>query len=149
MESNTVTNSREEERRQDYKDLVLGFISAMSHCNFDQFRAVLSPNIVWTIPGTSLVSGPAHGLNGIVQRCQIIRAYGVRLDFQHMLYSPYSNVVAAVLRNTGTRRVGNQGGTVIKFEEDVTQLYEIGDDGKIESITNFISDLNNLNYYFQ
>lgn len=149
MENDTTTDFREEWHRQDNKDLVLGFISAMAQCNFEQFRAVLSPNVVWNIPGTSLVSGPAYGLDAIVGRCQMIRAYNVRLEFQHILYSPYGNLVAAVLRNIGMRRIGHEGGGVIKFEEDVTQVYEIGDDGKIQSITNFISDLNNLNYYFQ
>lgn len=146
---NNVTDYEKEWLRQDNKDLVLGFISAMAKCDIEQFESVLSPNVVWTIPGTSLVSGPAYGIDGIIKRCQIIRNYNVRLDLQHMLYTPYDNLVAAVLRNTGMRRIGYRGEGVIKFNEDVTQVYEIGDDGKIQSITNFISDLDNLNYYFQ
>lgn len=149
MSNDTITDFQTEWRRQDNQDLVLGFISAMAQCNFEQFRAVLSPNVVWNIPGTSLVSGPAQGLDAIIQRCKMIRAYNVRLEFQHILYSPHSHLIAAVLRNTGMRQIGYQGKGVMKFEEDVTQVYEIGDDGKIQSITNFISDLNNLNYYFQ
>ena len=134
--------------RQDNKDLVLGFISAMAQCDFNQLRAVLSPNVVWTIPGDSLVSGPAPWMARYWKRCQMIHAYNVRLDFQHMLYSPNSNIVAAVLRNTGIRRVGYRGEGIMKFEEDVTQVYHI-ENGKIQSIVNFISDLENLNNYFQ
>ena len=144
-----MTDFQEEWHRQDNKDLVLGFISGMSQCNFEQLHAVLSPDVVWTIPGASLVSGPASGLPAILQRCQIIHDYNVRLDFQHMLYSMDSDVVAAVLRNTGIRRTGYQGKAVLRFEEDVTQVYHIGDDGKIRSITNFVSDVDNLNDYFQ
>lgn len=144
-----MTNFQEEWLRQDNKDLVLGFISAMAHCNFEQLRAVLSSDVVWTIPGDSLVSGPARGLDAILQRCQMIHDYNVRLDFQYMLYSADDDVVAAVLRNTGIRRTGYQGKAVLKFDENVTQVYRIGEDGKIKSITNFISDLDNLNEYFQ
>lgn len=144
-----MTDFQEEWHRQDNKDLVLGFISGMAQCNFEQLRAVLSPDVVWTIPGASLVSGPARGLPAVHRRCQIIHDYNVRLDFQHMLYSMHSDVVAAVLRNTGVRRTGYQGEAVLSFNEDVTQVYHIGDDGKIRSITNFISDINNLNDYFQ
>lgn len=144
-----MTDYQEEWHRQDNKDLVLGFISAVAQCNLEQLRAVLSPDVVWTIPGDSLVSGPAQGIPAILERCQLIRDYNVRLDFQHILYSADIDVVAAVLRNTGTRRTGYRNGAVLKFEEDVTQVYHIGEDGKIESITNFISDVNNLNDYFQ
>lgn len=139
---------KSEWHRQDNKDLVLGFISAVSTCNFDQLAAVLSPDAVWIIPGDSLVSGPARGVMGIWHRCQMIRSYNVRLDFRHMLYSPYSNLVAAVLRNTGIRQVGYQGRGIMKFDEDVTQVYHIRN-GKIHLIVNFISDLDNLNTYFQ
>jgi hypothetical protein len=60
-----------------------------------------------------------------------------------------ADVVAAVLRNTGSRRTGYKGRTLLRFNEDVTQVYRIGDDGKIRSITNFISYVDNLNDYFQ
>lgn len=144
-----MTNLQKEWRWQNNKDLVLGFISGMAQCNFEQLRAVLSPDVVWTIPGDSVVSGPAHGLPAVIQRCQIIHRYNVRLDLQRVLYSPYDDIVAAVLRNTGVRRTGYQGQAVMKFEEDVTQVYQIGEDGKIQSISNFISDIDNLNNYFQ
>lgn len=143
-----MTDFQKEWHHQDNKDLVLGFISAMARCDFDQLRAVLHPDAIWSIPGDSLVSGPAYGLRGIWRRCQMIHAYNVRLDFQHMLYSPSDDVVAAVLRNTGIRRVGYRREGIMKFEEDVTQVYHMKD-GKIQSIVNFISDLDNLNNYFQ
>lgn len=145
----TMGDFQDEWHQQDNKDLVLGFISAMAHCNFEQLSAVLSSDVVWTIPGDSLVSGPARGLRAVLRRCQMIHDYNVRLDFQHMLYSMDIDTVAAVLRNTGTRRTGYQNKAVLKFDEDVTQVYRIGEDGKIRSITNFVSDVNNLNEYFQ
>lgn len=115
-----MTTSEEEWIQQDNKDLVLGFISGMAKCNTQQLGAVLSPDVVWTIPGDSLVSGPARGLPAVIERCRLIHDYNVRLDFQHMLYSIDTNTVAAVLRNTGHRRTGYQGKAVLKFEEDVT-----------------------------
>lgn len=142
-------NYDEEWHRQDNKDLVLGFISAVASCNIDQLSAVLSEDCIWSIPGDSLVSGDAHGILGILERCKMIRDYNVRLDFQQMLYSDNIDVIAAVLRNTGSRRTGYRNQATIKFDENVTQVYHIGNSGKIELITNFISDLNNLNDYFQ
>lgn len=144
-----MSNYNEEWHRQDNKDLVLGFISAVSSCNIDQLNAVLADDCVWSIPGDSLVSGPANGVYEILKRCEMIRDYNVRLDFQQMLYSDNIDAVAAVLRNTGIRRTGYRGQATIKFDENVTQIYHIGDSGKIELITNFVSDLNNLNDYFQ
>ena len=143
-----MTDYTTEWHRQDNKDLVLGFISSMATCDRGQMTAVLSPDVVWTIPGESVVSGPARGIDGIMRRCQIIHAYNARLDFQHMLYSDEPDTVGAVLRNTGIRRIGYQDRGVIQFYEDVTMVFQIAD-GKIQSITNFISDLDNLNNYFQ
>jgi hypothetical protein len=144
-----MTNYEEEWHRQDNKDLVLGFISSMSKCNIAQMAAVLSPDVVWTIPGDSLVSGPAYGIDGIFQRCKMIHDYNARLDIQRMLYGPYKNFIAAELRNTGIRQIGYQNRGVIEFDEHVMMLFHIGDDGKIKSITNYISDIVNLNNYFQ
>jgi len=139
----------EDQLRQDKKDLVLGFISAVAQCNRAQLSAVLSPNVVWTIPGQSLVSGPASGIDGILERCLMIRDYNARLDIQRILYGPYYDSISAELRNTGMRKTGYRNSGILNFDEHVMMLFHVGNDRKIDSITNFISDLDNLNVYFQ
>ena len=131
-----------------HEEHIRGFISSMVLCDSTQMARVLSPNVVWTIPGTSLVSGPARGLKGIQRRCKLIRDYNARLDIKRVLYGPYPDSMVAELRNTGIRPL-DYDEDFIKFDEHVMMLFTFDDDGKIKSVDNFVSDPQNLEDYFQ
>jgi hypothetical protein len=56
---------------------------------------------LWTLPGTSLVSGIAKGVEGIVKRARRIVEYGANVEIQHVVLG-YEGV-ALLLHNTGKR----------------------------------------------
>ena len=41
--------------------------------------------VVWTLPGSSLISGEAKGASAVIQRAKTIVAHGVNFEFKHIL----------------------------------------------------------------
>lgn len=120
------------------------FVEATHSCDVSLLNEILSDDAVWTIPGKSVVSGPAQGRGQIARRCQIIRDYGVTLNIERILHGSSDNVVAFQLHNTGVK--GKQKQDV--FDEHLTQVYSFDKSGRITSITNFIENVEMLNSYF-
>jgi hypothetical protein len=61
----------------------------------------MTDDVVWTLPGTSLVSGIATGVEGILKRARTIVDYGANVEIQHVVVG-YEGV-ALLLHNTGKR----------------------------------------------
>jgi hypothetical protein len=55
---------------QDRKQLATSFIEALRAGDANGFRAIMTNDVVWTLPGTSLVSGIAKGVEGILKRAR-------------------------------------------------------------------------------
>lgn len=120
------------------------FVEATHSCDASLLSEILSEDAVWTIPGNSVVSGPARGRPQIAHRCQIIRDYGVTLNIERILHGSSDDVIAFQLHNTGVK--GDRKQDV--FDEYLTQVYSFDKSGKITSITNFIENVEMLNIYF-
>jgi ketosteroid isomerase-like protein len=101
--------------------------------------SIMTENVVWSIPGTSVVSGEARGVDAILKRSKIFAEHEVNMELLHVLYG-YRDV-ALSLHNTGKhegRSLDEHLTTVLLFQ-----------DGKISQINTYMSDVSMLGVYFK
>jgi uncharacterized protein len=122
----------------DKKMLILDFIKALVERDGTLLRSVATDDIVWSLPGQSLMSGEAHGVDGILGRSDTLRRYGVKLEVVHVIYG-YRDV-AVQLHNTGAR------GDIV-LDEYLTTVGTLRGN-KIQRLDTFISDVPMLNTFF-
>lgn len=101
-------------------------------------RELLTEDVVWTLPGSSKMSGEARGRDGVLRRLQVLSGYGVNIDFRHVLHGLED--VAVLLHNTGE----HNGRTL---DEHLITLLRLRD-GKIYRAETLISDVAGLNAFF-
>jgi hypothetical protein len=122
----------------DKKMLILDFIKALGTRDETLLRSIATDDIVWSLPGQSLMSGEAHGVDGILERSETLHRYGVQLEVVHVLDG--FRDVAVQLHNTGRR-----GDTVL--DEYLTTVGTLRAN-KIQHLDTFISDVPMLNTFF-
>jgi uncharacterized protein len=123
---------------QDRKQLATSFIEALRAGDANRFRAIMTEDVIWTLPGTSLVSGIAKGVDGILKRARHIVEYGASVEIQHVVLG-YEGV-ALLLHNAGKRN-----GRIL--DEYLTTVCTLRD-GKIDRLDTYISDIEMVNVYF-
>jgi uncharacterized protein len=67
------------------KNLATSCIAAVRVGDAQTFRAIMTDDVVWSLPGTSTVSGPARGVDGVLKRAPSLREYKVTLEIQHVV----------------------------------------------------------------
>lgn len=92
----------------------------------------------WTFPGTSRISGEAHGASGVMARAKIIAAHGVNVEIIRPVYG--YNGVAVILHNTGAK-----DGRVL--DEHLAAVFAFRGD-KIERLDTFLSDAPMVETFF-
>lgn len=123
---------------EEKKNLATRFIAAIRARDAGMFRTIMTDDVVWSLPGTSIVSGLAHGVPGILKRAETLVGYGVSLEILHVVLG-YEGV-ALLLHNTGKR-----DGRVL--DEYLTTVCAFRD-GRIARLDTYISDIPMLNAYF-
>jgi ketosteroid isomerase-like protein len=123
---------------QERKQLATSFIEALRAGDAKGFHAIVTDDVVWTLPGTSSVSGIARGVEGILKRARTIIEYGTNLEVQHIVFGLEG--VALLLHNTGKRN-----GRVL--DEYLTTVCTLRN-GKIAHLDTYISDIEMVNAYF-
>ena len=123
---------------EDRKQLAILFIAALRAVDANGFRAIMTDDVVWTLPGTSLVSGIAKGVEGILKRARTIVDHGANVEIQHVVLG-YEGV-ALLLHNTGKRN-----GRIL--DEYLTTVCTLRD-RKIARLDTYISDIPMVNAYF-
>jgi ketosteroid isomerase-like protein len=123
---------------QDKKKLATSFIAALRAQDIDGFNAIMTDDVVWSLPGSSLVSGLAKGIDGILKRAGTLAKYGVNLEIQHVVVG-YEGV-ALLLHNTGSQN----GRTLDEYLTTVCTLR----DGRIARLDTYISDIPMVDAYF-
>ena len=106
--------------------------------DWDLLKSIMTEDIVWSLPGSSLISGEARGLEAVVKRSQLIVSYGLTFTLKHVLYSEHG--VALSLNNTARR--GN-----LTLDEHLATVCQLRD-GKIFTITTYLSDVDMVNAFF-
>jgi hypothetical protein len=98
----------------------------------------MTDDVVWSIPGKSLMSGEAHGAEAILKRAEIMQPYEVKVEIEHLVYG--FKDVGQHLHNTG-----KHGDKVL--DEHLTNVYVLRGN-KICRIDTFISNVDMLNAFF-
>ena len=98
----------------------------------------MTDDVLWTLPGTSVVSGIAKGVEGILTRARHIVEYSANVEIQHLV--PGYEGVALLLHNTGKRN----GRILDEYLTTVCMLRN----GKIARLDTYISDIEMVNAYF-
>ncbi|NCD69762.1 nuclear transport factor 2 family protein [Mucilaginibacter sp. R11] len=101
-------------------------------------RTLMAEDVVWTLPGTSLLSGPAKGVDPVINRAQSLKKFGVMFQLQHILYGMEG--VTLSLHNTASRED-------LILDEYVAIIFLL-EEGKISSITTMLSDVEGINNFF-
>jgi ketosteroid isomerase-like protein len=116
---------------EDKERLARTFLSVLSHPDPEVIKKTTVDDVIWSFPGTSPISGEAHGVDGIMKRARTIASYGVKVEFIRAVFSLSS--VAIFLHNTG-----NKNDRVL--DEQVAAVFTLRGD-KISRLDTFLSDV--------
>jgi ketosteroid isomerase-like protein len=114
------------------------FITSLKSNDWDAMRSILAADASWTLPGTSLLSGPANGAEAIIKRVQDLKYFGVNFDLKHILIG--LNGFTLSLHNTASR------GDLI-LDEQVAIVFEVAG-GRITDMATYLSDVAGINAFF-
>ncbi|MGN8069463.1 nuclear transport factor 2 family protein [Mucilaginibacter sp. SG564] len=114
------------------------FINALKSNDWETMHSILADDAGWTLPGTSLLSGPANGAEAIIKRAQGLKYFGVKFDLKHILIG--LNGFTLSLHNTASR------GDLL-LDEQVAIVFEVAG-GKITSMATYLSDVAGINAFF-
>ena len=123
---------------QERTQLATSFIDALRAGDANGFRAIMTDDVFWTLPGKSLVSGVAKGVEGILKRARTIVDYGATVNIDHVVLG-YEGA-ALLLHNTGKRN----GRILDEYLTTVLTLRQ----GKIARLDTYISNIDMVNTYF-
>jgi ketosteroid isomerase-like protein len=118
--------------------LATTFIAGLRARDSSILASIMIEDVVWTIPGSSLVSGEARGVEGIIERATHFAAFSLSIEILYVLFG-YAGA-ALSLHNTGEhngKTLDEHLTTVIQFEGE-----------KIKRLDTYISDVAMLNRYF-
>ncbi len=122
----------------DKKNLILNLAMGMKTHDVSLLESLLTEDVVWSLPGKSLMSGEAQGVAGILKRAEILQQYEVNVGLEHIVYGHQG--VGLLLHNTG-----KHGGKTL--DEHLTTVCLLRGD-KIARLDTYISDVDMLNAYF-
>ena len=119
------------------KDIALTFIRSLQQRDPILLKTVLTDDAVWSLPGTSQISGEASGADAIVARGQFLGEHGVNFELLHVIYG-YEGM-GIMLHNTGKCK-----GRVL--DEYLSSIFKLQGE-KICRIDTYITDVPMLNAY--
>ena len=114
------------------------FLSGLRSRDWNLLKSIMADDVVWNLPGSSLISGEAQGVGAVIQRAQLIVSYGLTFSLKHILIGRHG--VALSLNNTARR-----GDLVL--DEHLATVMRIRN-GKISAIDTYLSDIDMLNAFF-
>ena len=120
------------------KDIAENYIKALTNRDAALLTSITTEDIVWRIPGTSLVSGEAIGVDAILKISETLNRFGVSITLERVVYS--LDDVGVHQHNTG-----KHDGKVL--DEHITTVCHLRG-RKIHRLETFISDVNMVNEYF-
>jgi uncharacterized protein len=114
------------------------FLAGLRNRDWDLLKSIMADDIVWSLPGSSLISGEAHGVDAVIQRARLVVSYGLTFTLKHILLGQHG--VALSLNNTAQR------GDVI-LDQHLATVCRLRD-GKIFTIDTYLSDVDMVNAFF-
>lgn len=123
---------------EEKKTIATSFIAGLRARDAGILEAIMTKDVIWSLPGSSVVSGEARGVKGIIDRAHHFAGYSLDIEILHVVYG-YAGV-ALLLHNTGK----HNGKTLDEYLTTVIQL----DGDRIKRLDTYISDVKMLNEYF-
>ena len=123
---------------QEHRSIGEAFLRGLRDRDATLLRSIMADDVVWSLPGESLMSGEVVGVDAILKRATTLAAFGVMIELDHVLFGLHD--VALLLHNTGRR-----DGQVL--DEHLTTVMHFGGD-RIQRLDTFISDVGMLNEFF-
>jgi hypothetical protein len=120
------------------RELAIDFATALKARNTELLQSFVTEDVVWSLPGTSLMSGEVQGVDGILMRAEILDAFEVNVQIERIVVG-YKDV-GFLLHNTG-RKDGKL------LDEYLTTILTLRGN-KIQRLDTLISDVPMLNEYF-
>jgi uncharacterized protein len=118
--------------------LAMKFLSVLSAPDEEVVKKVVVDDMLWTFPGSSIISGEAHGVGGVMKRAKTIASYGVHVEVGRLVYG--HSGVAVFLHNTGSKN-----GRML--DEHLAAVFSFRGD-KIERLDTFLSDVPMVKAFF-
>ena len=119
-------------------ELAQTFMSGLRNRDWNLLHSIMTSGIIWTVPGSSLISGEARGVDAVIERAQRIVSYGLTFTLKRVLIGQHG--LALSLHNTAKR------GDVVLDEHLATVC--ILQDAKVCAIHTYLSDVNMPNAFF-
>jgi ketosteroid isomerase-like protein len=123
---------------QQKQTLALKFLSILGKPDAGVIREVAVEDVVWSFPGTSQISGEAHGVDGLMKRANTIASYKVKVEVIRTVYG-FSGV-SVMLHNTGEK-----DGKVL--DEHLAAVFSFRGD-KISRLDTHLSDVPMVKAFF-
>ena len=123
---------------QDKRKIARDFLRGLRDRDANLLRSIMTDDVFWSLPGESLMSGEAHGVDAILKRAATLANFNVNIELKRVVLGLHD--VAVQLHNTG-----KFGGKVL--DEHLTTVIHL-DAGRIRRLDTFISDVGMLNAYF-
>ena len=114
------------------------FLAAWKSRDWVTMGSLLTEDVVWSLPGESILSGEAKGPEAITRRAGNLKDFGVMVEVQHILFSELG--LALSLHNTAKR------GDLI-LDEYVVIVCELREN-KICRLTTHLNDIAGINAFF-
>ncbi len=114
------------------------FLTGLRTRDADLLRSILHDDAVWSLPGNSLISGEARGIDAVIRRAQTIKDHSMTFTLKQILVGHHG----AALSLHNTARHG-----ALTFDQDLATVLSIHD-GKVTAIDTYMSDVEMVNNYF-
>ena len=114
------------------------FAKAIKSQDEELLRSVTTADVVWSLPGSNVISGNAKGSAAILRRGKLLADYGVNIAIDHVVYGRTG--FGLLLHNTG-KRLGRV------LDEHLTTVFQPRG-AMIAAIDTYISDVTMLDDYF-
>jgi uncharacterized protein len=118
--------------------LATTFIDGLRARDADILNAIMAEDVIWSLPGSSPISGEAHGVKGIIERAREFATFSLHIEILYVLFG--SADVGLSLHNTG-----RHNGRIL--DEHLTTLCRL-EGNRIKRLDTYISDVQMLNDYF-
>lgn len=136
--NSTAAPDDEAAAMQQQRAIVGAFATAIVHDDHPGIAEHATPDIVWTIPGSSVVSGRATGIDDVTRLADTFAQYGLHISPKGFAFG--RDTVAVTLHDTGEHN-GR------RLEQDVVNVLTIRGD-KISEVTAHLTDIESFDAYF-
>jgi len=114
------------------------FLESLRAKDWMNMRSCMRDDITWSLPGTGTISGLAVGVEATIEKAQKIASYGLTFTLLHLLEGADGFTLS--LNNTAVR-------DGLKLDEFLATVCVVRD-GRIASITTYLSDVPMMNAFF-